>query len=229
MKLENEGSFKVMFSRDNHTGRFLKEHPEPVPLFDVGFDVGFDDARRFSCVFLTTSANDATRLNRQLSTAGIRAYHAGDTREAAVLLSLTNAKILLIDIDRTFDQWLETLQKLDESHPNVPKVVLTARGPDICSLILAHFALDVIPKPAHLGDLLGSLECAHALEMEISDPERVREREARVMSAIRSGGQPPRVFTLPSIRMRLSAMMKKVTYVWWKLSRHRTRKQASHA
>src|SRR5450631_1303072 len=100
MKQDNEGSFKLIFSRDNLTGRFLKEDPEPVPLFDV--------ARRFSCVFLTTSANDAARLNRQLATAGIRAYHAGDTREAAVLLALTGAKILLIDIDRTFDRWLET-------------------------------------------------------------------------------------------------------------------------
>ena len=63
----------------------------------------FEAARRFSCVFLTTSGEGAARLNHQLSQAGIRAYHAVDTREAEVLLALTRAKVLLIDIDRTFE------------------------------------------------------------------------------------------------------------------------------
>ena len=154
MKQDNEGSFKLTFSRDDRTGRFLKEDHRSAPPLDA--------ARRFSCVFLSTSVKDAARLNHQLSAAGIRAYHAGDTREAEVLLAITSAKILLIDIDRTFEPWLEILQKLDESHPNVPKVVLTARGPDIWSSDpFADFALDVVPKPAHLGDLFGALECAH--------------------------------------------------------------------
>ena len=94
-----------------------------------------------------------------------------------MLLAITSAKILLIDIDRTFEPWPEILQKLDESHPNVPKIVLTARGPDTWFLILSlsHFALDVVPKPAHLGDVIGALECARAIELEINDPERARK------------------------------------------------------
>jgi DNA-binding response OmpR family regulator len=233
MKLENEGSFKLVFSRDNLTGRFLKADHEPVLLAA---------ARRFGCVFLTTSATDAATLNRHLSAAGIRAYHAGDTREAAILLAITRAKILLIDIDRTFDPWLETLQQFDEAYPEVPKIVLTARGPDTWSLILSRFALDIVPKPAHLGDLLGALECAHAIAQELNDPERMLQREVRVMSAIRSaaGGDTEmrkRESTyrarVPaarrSIQARLSAMMNKVTNVCWKFERHRTRKQHSHA
>ena len=136
MKQDKEGSFKLTFSRDNRTGHFLKEEPAPVPLLDA--------ARRFSCVFLSTSVKDAAGLNHQLSAAGIRAYHAGDTREAEVLLAITSAKILLIDIDRTFEPWPEILQKLDESHPNVPKVVLTARGPDIWSLILSPISCSML-------------------------------------------------------------------------------------
>ena len=171
-------------------------------------------------------------LNHQLSTAGIRAYHAGDTREAEVLLAITRAKILLIDIDRTFEPWLELLQKLDESHPDVPKVVLTARDPDIWSLILSRFALDVVPKPAHLGDLFGALECAHSLELEINDPERARERAKRgcwrrFAPLTQPRTSPPLAWR--SIRARLSAMMDRVTHVWWKFGRHRTRKQHSHA
>jgi DNA-binding NarL/FixJ family response regulator len=237
MNQENEGAFKQTFSLDNCTGRFLKEELERVPLFDA--------ARRFSCVFLSTSAKDADRLNHHLSAAGIRAYHASDTREAAVLLAITSARILLIDIDRTFEPWLEILQRLDESHPDVPKVVLTARDESIWSLILSYFALDVVPKPAHLGDLLGALESAHSLELEINDPERARERERRVLAAIRSASQPQtskhlrpeigRTIDSPprsiwrSIRERLSVMMDRVTHVWWKLGCHRTRKQHSHA
>ena len=221
MKQDREGSLKLTFSRDNRTGHFLKEERAPVPEPDA--------ARRFSCVFLSTSVKDAAGLNHRLSAAGIRAYHAGDTREAEVLLAITSAKILLIDIDRTFEPWPEILQKLDESHPNVPKVVLTARGPDIWFLILSlsHFVLDVVPKPAHLGDLIGALECAHAVELEINDPERAREREMRVMAAIRSAAQPRRSIW-HSIRVRLSAIMVKVTHVWWKFDFHRIRRQHSH-
>lgn len=221
MKQDKEGSFKLTFSRDDRTRHFLKEVRTSAPPLDA--------ARRFSCVFLSTSVKDAAGLNSQLSTAGIRAYHAGDTREAEVLLAITNAKILLIDIDRTFEPWPEILQKLDESHPNVPKVVVTARGPDIWFLILSlsHFVLDVVPKPAHLGDLIGALECAHSVELEINDPERAREREMRVMSAIRSAAQPRRS-VWHSIRARLSAIMVKVTHVWWKFSCHRVRRQHSH-
>jgi DNA-binding NarL/FixJ family response regulator len=237
MNQENEGALKQTFSLDNRTGRFLKKELERVPMFDT--------ARRFSCVFLSTSAKDAVRLNHHLSAAGIRAYHAGDTREAEVLLAITTAKILLIDIDRTFEPWMGILQKLEESHSNVPKVVLTARDENIWFLILSRFALDVVPKPANLGDLLGAVEHAHMVEQEINDPERARERELRVLAAVRSAPQPQTSKHLPpkfgssivstahsiwlSIRGRLSAMMDKVTHVWWKSGCRRIRKQHSHA
>jgi DNA-binding NtrC family response regulator len=153
-----------------------------------------------------------------------------DTREAELLLAITTAKILLIDIDRTFEPWLGILQKLEESHPKVPKVVLTGRGPDVQSLILSEYALDVISTPTNLGDLFGALECAHSLALELGDPDRVREREARVMAAIRSA--PPlkashyaRRFILRGV----SAMMDWVTHVWWKFGCHRTRKQHAGA
>jgi hypothetical protein len=142
MKQDKAGSFKLTFSRDDRTGHFLiEERASALPP---------DTSRRFSCVFLSTSVKDAVGLNHQLSTAGIRAYHAVDTREAEVLLAITSAKILLIDIDRTFEPWPEMLHKLDESHPNVPKVLVTACSREIWFLILSlsHFVLDVVPKPA---------------------------------------------------------------------------------
>lgn len=237
MKQYNEGPFRQTFSLDNESGRFWKDEPERAPLFDA--------ARRFSCVFLSTSVKDAVRLNHHLSAAGIRAYHAGDTGEAEMLLAITSAKILLVDIDRTFGPWREILQKMDESYPNVPQVVLTARDENIRSPILSRFALDVVPKPARLGELLGALEYAHSVEREIHDPERAREREMRVLAAIRSASQPqpsphlhskmertivsvPRA-AWPSIRVRLSAMMDRVAHVWRKCGCHRIRKQHSHA
>ncbi len=217
-------TFKLTCTRDNQTGRFLKVGPEPLPKLAP--------ARRFSCVFLSTSGQDAASLNHRLSTGGIRAYHASDAREAEILLAITAAKILLIDIDRTFEPWLELLQKLDQKHPNTPKIILTALDPHLWQLMLSRFALDVVPKPAHLGDLFGALECAHWLELEISDPRRARERSARVLTAIREATQPritdPRSFWR-SIRARLSAIMVKVTHVRWKSERHRTGKQYSHS
>jgi DNA-binding NtrC family response regulator len=224
MRQDVQESFKLTCTRDNRTGRFLKVGPERLPRLAA--------ARRFSCVFLSTSVQDAANLNHRLSTAGIRAYHAGDAREAEILLAITSAKILLIDIDRTFEPWLELLQKLDEKHPNTPKIVLTALDPHLWQLILSRFALDVVPKPAHLGDLFGALECAHWLELEINDPKRTRERSERVLQAIRDATlrrTSPQRSHWRSIRARLSAIMVKVTHVRWKFEHHRTGKQHPHS
>ena len=225
------------FLFDNGTGRFLRVQLERVPIFDA--------ARRFSCGFLSTSRKDAVSLNHHLSAAGIRAYHASDTREAKVLLAITSARILLVDIDRTFEPWLEILQTLDESHPGVPKVVLTARDKATRVRLRSRFALDVVPKPAHLGDLLGAVEYAHMIEQELNAPDIARDRERRILAAIRSALQPPRPKSLLpklgrilisasgavwcSIRAGLSAMMNKATHVWRRFGCHRARKQHSHA
>lgn len=220
MSPENAGAFRQTFSFDNCTGRFLSGDPErDHPLFGA--------ARRFSCVFLSASTKDAVKLNHHLSAAGVRAYHASDTREAETLLAITNAKVLVVDIDRTFEPWAEILQKLDDSYPNMPKVVLTARDEDIWSPILSHFALDVVPKPVHLGDLLAALGYAHTVEQELNDPERIRVREARVLKAIRSGSEARPVRR--SIRQLLSVMMERVIHVWWKSGGHRARKQHSRS
>jgi DNA-binding response OmpR family regulator len=188
---------------------------------------------------------DAVKLNHHLSTAGIRAYHAHDDREAEVLLAITSAKILLIDVDRTFEPWLQTVQRLDQSHPDVPKIVLTARDEGTWRLMFFPFVLDVVHKPISLGDLLGALEYAHSVEREFNDPERARERVMRVLAAIRSLAQPqaskhlhPKIGRTPvpaprsiwrSIWVRLPAMMDKVNHVWWRFGCHRTREQHSRA
>lgn len=138
---------------------------------------GLRTRRRFCCVFLSTSARDAAGLNCYLSAAGIRAYHASDFSEAQMLLAITSARILLIDIDRTFEPWTEILQELDESHPNVPKVVLTGRDEARWFPILSHSAVEVVPKPLQLGGLLGALEHAHSIEPELSDAKPARGRE----------------------------------------------------
>jgi DNA-binding NarL/FixJ family response regulator len=237
MKQLTEGPFKQTFSLDNLTGRFLKEQPPPVPLFQV--------TRRFSCVFLSASAQEAAKLNTHLSAAGIRAYHAADTREVALLSALTRARILLIDIDCMFEPGLTVLERLDRRYPNLPKVVLTDRDEDLWSLILPGSAVDVVPKPVRLGGLLNALEHAHLVEQELNDPERVRIREMRVMAAIRTASQPGTLKHIHwdserttghmplsirhSIRVRLSAMMGRVTHVWRRLGCQRAPKQHSHA
>jgi DNA-binding NtrC family response regulator len=172
-------------------------------------------------------------LNHYLSAAGIRAYHACDIREAEILLSITRAKVLLIDIDRTYEPWREILRKLDESRPNLPKVVLTARDHNIWPLLFFQFALDVVPKPAQLGDLLGALECAHQLDQELSDPARARERERRVLAAIRStapcGSASVPCSAFHSLQAHWSALMDRVPHFWLKFGCYLTRKQHFHA
>jgi DNA-binding NarL/FixJ family response regulator len=231
MKQYNKGAFKHTTPQNNRSGGFFKEEFERVPLFQA--------ARRFSCVFLSASPKDAARLNHHLSAAGIRVYHAANTDEVEMLLAITSAKILLIDIDRLLEPWPEILQGLDESHPNYPQIVLTAHDENVWSPIFSHFALDVVPKPAHLGDLLGALEYAHLVEGEINDPERARERQMRVTEAIRAASQPQTSKHLQpnigrgrrsvrySIQVRMSVMMDTVNHVWWKFGHYRTRKRHS--
>jgi FixJ family two-component response regulator len=222
MKHVTEGHFKQTFSLDHRTGRFLKNQLLPVPLFDA--------TRRFSCMFLSASAKDAAILNHHLSAAGIRAYHAADTRELEILAAITTARILLIDIDCTFEPVLEIMQRLDQSRPGFPRVVLTSREDDVWSSILPHFALEVVRKPVHFGELLGALEHARLVEQELNHPERARRRELGVMEAIRSVSQPERSEPVRrSIRTRLSAMMDWVSHAWWKFGCRWTRKQDRHA
>ena len=237
MRQVTEGLFKQSFSLDNHTGRFLKQDMHPVPLFPP--------TRRFSCIFLSASAKDAANLNHHLSAAGIRAYHAADTREVELLLMITKAKVLLIDIDCGFEPGLDVLRRLDESHSDLPKVVLTASDENAWAAVLPRLAFDIVPKPVHLGELLGALEHAQLAEKEINDPDRARRREMRVIAAIGSASQPRTskhvqpnreevIVSIPhsilhAIRVRLSAMMDKVAHVSWKFGYHRTRKQDSHA
>lgn len=148
-------------ARAEQTKAMSQQKLEPVSKFHAA---GLHTSRRFCCVFLSASAQDAVRVNHYLSAAGIRAFHASDAWEAQKLLAITSAKILLIDIDRTFEPWTEILQTLDRSHRNVPKVVLTVRDEALRSPILLRFALKVVPKPVHLGSLLGALEYAHSVE-----------------------------------------------------------------
>ena len=237
MNQDKEGFCRQTISLDSRTARLQHEEFESVPLFDA--------TRRFSCIFLSTSTKDAARLNRHLSAAGIRVYLAHDTREAETLLAITSAMILLIDIDRTIEPWLEILQILGASYPGMPKVVLTARHESAWSLILPRLALDVVPKPVHLGDLLGALESAHSIEEEMNDPKRAEERIRQVLAKIHSASpeQTAKQFR-PDIERtivstphslwrstlaRLSAMMVRVTHVWWKFACHRIRRQDSHA
>src|SRR5579862_8322827 len=119
MRQGTEGPFKQSFSLDNRTGRFLKQDIPRVPLLPA--------TRRFSCIFLSASAKDAANLNHHLSAAGIRAYHSADTRGVELLLMITKARVLLIDLDCAFEAGLNVLRRLNESHSDVPKVVLTAR------------------------------------------------------------------------------------------------------
>jgi hypothetical protein len=120
--------------------------PEKLERVSIPRPTELRTSRRFCCAFLSASAREAIRLNRHLSAAGIRAYHASAAREAQMLLAITSARILLIDIDRTFEPWTEILQTLDESHPDVPKVVLTARDEALWSPILSYFAVNVVPS-----------------------------------------------------------------------------------
>lgn len=237
MKQDNAGFFKQTFSLDSRTGRVLVEEAGPVRRPAT--------ARRFSCVFLSTSAKDAASLNQRLSAAGIRVYLARDAREAELLLAITGAKILLIDIDRTIEPWPEILQTFDESHPGVPKIVLTGHSENAGQRMLPQFALDVVPKPACLGDLLGSLESAHSLEQALNDPQRARERIERVLARIHSTREEPEpehirpnvervdvsspVSLWHAFRVRLSGMMNKAAHVWWNVVRHQTRDRRSHA
>ena len=112
--------FQAGFLRDNLTGRFLKADHGPPPC-------------RCKAVRLCIPHHIGNRCcYAEPSPIGSRnsCLPCGRHSRGCNLLAITRAKILLIDIDRTFDPWLETLQQFDEAYPEVPKVVLTGRGPD---------------------------------------------------------------------------------------------------
>ena len=137
---------------------------------------------RYSVVFFSTSVGRATKLANVLSVGGIRVHHASSAAEVKILLKLTSAGVVLLDL-HTIGLWSEILSELTVDFPEVCTVVLSPFNSETSAQLYLEGAWEVVVEPARLLDLLAALESAHELHQQLVDPVLLYSRVSAIMSA----------------------------------------------
>jgi len=139
--------------------------------------------RRYAVVFFTTSDARATKLASVLSVAGIRVHHASTSSEVRILLKITRAGVVLIDL-RMIGARGEMLGELAAEFPDACSVVLSPFGIESAAQLYVEGAWEVVVEPARFADLLAALESAHELHQELTDPVRLQSSVDAIMKAV---------------------------------------------
>jgi len=135
---------------------------------------------RYSVVFFSTSLGRATKLASVLSVAGIRVHHASSAAEVNILLKLTSAGVVLIDL-HTIGSCCEMVSALAVDFPEVCTVVLSPFDSETSAQLYLEGAWEVVVEPARMLDLLAALESAHELHQQLVDPVRLQSRVSAIM------------------------------------------------
>jgi DNA-binding NarL/FixJ family response regulator len=173
--------------------------------------------RRYSVVFFSPSVARATKVASVLSVAGIRVHHASTSSEVRILLKITRAGVVLIDL-RMIGASEDMLRELAADFPEACTVVLSSFGVESAAQLYVEGAWEVVVEPARFIDLFAALESAHELHQELTDPVRLQSSVDAIMKAVRrvarGDGVTPglrpktaqnvggRVLTMPVIRRR---------------------------
>jgi DNA-binding NtrC family response regulator len=110
-------------------------------------------SRRYAVVFFSRSVRRATKLASLLSLAGIRVHHASTSGEVEILLTITSAGVVLLDL-QTIGSCAEILRELAGDFPEACTVVLSPFDLDTSAQLYAEGAWEVVVEPARLLDLL---------------------------------------------------------------------------
>lgn len=138
--------------------------------------------RRYCVVFFSRSVGRATKLASLLSLAGIRVHHAATSAEVRILLKITSAGVVLLDL-HTIGSCREMLRELAGDFPETCTVVLSPFHAETSAQLYAEGAWEVVVEPARLLDLLAALESAHELNQDLMDPVRLQSRVDAIMRA----------------------------------------------
>jgi DNA-binding NtrC family response regulator len=141
-------------------------------------------SRRYSVVFLSTSGKRASKLASLLSFAGIRVHQASAASEMRILLQITSAAVVLIDL-ANIEPCEEILRGLAADFPEVCAIVLAPPGAEPSAEFYAEGVFEVVVEPVRFLDLLAALESAHDFHQELSDPGRMRSRVDAIIQAVR--------------------------------------------
>lgn len=138
--------------------------------------------RRYSVVFLSTSGKRARKLASLLSVAGIRVHQAATASEMRILLQITSAAVVLIDLANS-EPCEAILGGLAADFPGTCVVVLCPPGAEGAAELYAQGAFEVVVEPARFLDLLTALESAREFHQELSDPVRLESRISAIIEA----------------------------------------------
>lgn len=159
---------------------FIKRHGLIRGRQDLGERI--PSRPRYSVVFFSISVGRAAKLASVLSVGGIRVHHASSAAEVNILLKLTSAGVVLIDL-HTIGLCGEMLNELAVDFPEVCTVVLSPFDSETSAQLYIQGAWEVVVEPARLQDLLAALESAQELHQQLMDPVQLHSRVNAIMRA----------------------------------------------
>ena len=165
--------------------------------------------RRYSVVLFSTSIGTATKLASVLSVAGIRVHHGSTLAEVKILLRITSAGVVLIDL-RTIGPGGEILRELAADFPDVGTVVLSPGDDQFAAQMYAAGARETVFEPARFADLLAAVESAHEFHQELTDSVRLQARIDAIMRAVRVDHTTPGIRRTASEAVAVEVLMMRV-------------------
>ena len=118
-------------------------------------------------VLIVAQENEfADVLKDHLNSWGFAANSAEGADEAMEMLGPTNYGVVVLDIENNEQAWLQTLDRIRESHPSAKVILLAGKGAALTALAgIRHGAFDVISHPIELGVLCEAIRRAHRHNM----------------------------------------------------------------
>ena len=114
-------------------------------------------------VLIVAQENEfADVLKDHLNSWGFAANSAEGADEAMEMLGHTKYGVVVLGIENSEQAWLQTLDRIRESHPSTKVILLAGKGAALTALAgIRHGAFDVISHPIELGVLCEAIRRAH--------------------------------------------------------------------
>ena len=117
----------------------------------------------FECVFLSSSERDLQTVTRLLKSLGIHVHHAALLEQAELLLTVTDALVLLSDMKFLDGSWTDAQRTLDRLHPHVALVLAVEDADEQLWIdVLEQGVYDLVLRPFSADELRRILQNAHA-------------------------------------------------------------------
>ena len=138
------------------------------------------------CVYLTRSITAAVELQMVAKCISLRVHQASDLREALLLLRVTGAHVVLVDLPFLHQDLPAVLGALERACPQAAVVVVAPeKDADRWEDVLRLGGFDMVLRPFWREELAEVLDAANEYAVQHRTPEAIARRLAKLYSFLR--------------------------------------------